>query len=524
MIFHYKFGVFNVMHHLNRVLSLTRFDTFVKLIQRINFKTKRTKRPTQNSTFDSINNPDRGIQFKTEIGTITLRKTQSPLHKGIKQWIATNKNACCLYLQCFTRNGFDPLNLLRLTYNNCPIGDLVASNALRRNPSSGGRLKHCKLGVFESLIDAVSFVDYSSKLCTAMHANQFVIVPERTYLDGVYQRVLHNCGVSVIENNHYTEKYIIIDSCTSLKDPIKADYYSRLIDDSTEKIIDNYMHQRVNNPGQHLKYMNQNIDWDSDLKDISGKQINTNDEKINITLYLHSFDDAQYVHGVDGFEDLFEWVSTTVNILCDHPCVSTIFVKPHPNVDYNVYPGDKKAINTLRRLFSGKTHVIWLDSGVDTNAVSKIPNVVAITHHGSIAEEMVYLGVPVIASTFAPWGTQFKFVRAWSSPSEYRYLLKDIQNNAHPVTFDETVMLKKFVFEYRLGHGDKKSSKLWKEFHGYIFGEEPRDHWEGVNRVVKYFENDCRAEANLRKFVSRQASVLVENPRQSNNSQRTARP
>jgi hypothetical protein len=68
-----------------------------------------------------------------------------------------------------------------------------------------------------------------------------------------------------------------------------------------------------------------------------------------------------------------------------------------------------------------------------------------------VAEELVSLGVPVIGSTKAPWGTFYPFLCLWDSPEEYRAMLRGLSTSDwHPPTPEQIEGLYQFVREYRL--------------------------------------------------------------------------
>jgi hypothetical protein len=49
--------------------------------------------------------------------------------------------------------------------------------------------------------------------------------------------------------------------------------------------------------------------------------------------------------------------------------------------------------------------------------------VVGITHHGSVAEELVFKKIPVIASTNSYWGEEYKFGYWWKNVKDYENLI-----------------------------------------------------------------------------------------------------
>jgi hypothetical protein len=86
--------------------------------------------------------------------------------------------------------------------------------------------------------------------------------------------------------------------------------------------------------------------------------------------------------------------------------------------------------------------------------------VFGITHHGSVAEELVFLGIPVLASTRAPWTDSYQFVRTWRSVHEYGDMLDGLAYDCcEPVTAAEKLELLRFTCEYRLGEAQKPGTR-----------------------------------------------------------------
>ena len=142
-----------------------------------------------------------------------------------------------------------------------------------------------------------------------------------------------------------------------------------------------------------------------------------------VILYLHSFTDAQYTYGYDGYNDLRDWALRTIFLLNLNKYVSKIIVKTHPGINPIHHPGDVIANKYLKSKSSEFKKVQWADFHFDVNNIEKKESVVGITHHGSVAEELVFVKIPVIASTYSPWGNEYKFGYWWDNKKEYEDLI-----------------------------------------------------------------------------------------------------
>jgi hypothetical protein len=88
--------------------------------------------------------------------------------------------------------------------------------------------------------------------------------------------------------------------------------------------------------------------------------------------------------------------------------------------------------------------------------------VCGLTNYGSVAEECVPAGIPMIASAKGPWGTHYPFLRVWESPAEYVALLRRLTAAEwRPPGEREMEALAEFVFEYRVNIRPAADVPLW---------------------------------------------------------------
>jgi hypothetical protein len=433
---------------------------------------------------------------------VRLRNKPYPIITSIQDFFLVHAKGIQLFIRCFEKGKFNGTLLLKIRYGSILIGDIVGSSALRLRPYGGGSLSHCKLAVLEQLVDAITFVRYINinlKDCLGDKENAAVLVREPTYLDAIYTRLLSHYGVGVIDIYRYNSVYRFVHAGKYLPFHERAieRHQIKLNDDSIAKAVD-YLSDRVGDPSRHLKYMKKGLNLDTDLLDEDRKPIKLIPGMISAAVFLHSFDDAQYVFGPDGFADLFEWTEFTIKTLLSNPKIGKVLIKSHPNVDYRNYPGDKKAIQRLKKMFPVSDKLAWVNSCSGPRSFKNAGDFIGITHHGSIAEELVILGIPVIASICAPWRDQYHFVRIWRSPDQYRALLQKNPSD-FSVNEEERLQLFDYVCEARLSANITNQDRWpWYEIMDIL----------GLESSGAYFDVLARAREMLRKMPLQQDELI----------------
>jgi hypothetical protein len=155
--------------------------------------------------------------------------------------------------------------------------------------------------------------------------------------------------------------------------------------------------------------------------------------------------------GLDGFEDLYDWTVVTIDECLGNRHIGRVLIKGHPNIELVTVSADKHAVERLRRRFQHEPRVAFIDPRTDIKALTSLGLVYGITHHGSVAEELVAVGLPVIASSTAPWKKNYPFLRLWDSPSEYVAILRGLKTTdwSAPGSREMEALLQ-YVHEYRL--------------------------------------------------------------------------
>jgi len=404
-------------------------------------------------------------------------------------WLRSIVRAYGLWRECFKEKTFIPSYFLGLNYQGIHIGDLAASHALRAKPKLGGSLEACK-ELFNKLVDAIYICDLAKTLRFDTKEENYVMVPEPTYVHAVYQRTLHSLGAHVITGNSYNKKYLATPAGQVFSNPFFVLPPECGVVD-TQKVI-SYMNGRVSKPQKYLWNMFNGVNNNASkmINDMYGESVDISGTGLKVIVFLHSFDDAQYRFGLDGFDDLYHWTIFTIDNCLMNRSIDKVLIKLHPNVNVQEYPGEKVAFNRIFNRYKEKPKVIFLDKSCSLVALSKKGKLYGITHHGSVAEEMVYLKQPVIASAYASWGVNYPFTKIWQTVEEYKNIIKSISKQGwSPPSKAQKEWLFRYVHEYRFKEIPINEKASWMKFAYLQTGEKIEITHENYRRYNYHMEN-----------------------------------
>ena len=450
----------------------------------------KNKESKSDSLYKKIFELGNSCSIKTANGELSLFPAKKKLIKSLRVMLANDWVAIKLWLGLYVAGKLDARRLLQLKYEGVLIGDLIASTSLRSYPESGGSL-HKSRGLLSLIARSVALVDYCKNHLSIVDNNDvYVTIPEPTYLQAIYRRSLHSFGANILETHHYNGYKKIIESSKVLTNPaIVQNPGLKIRNVNREKSIA-YLNSRIEKPSESLWYMYNGVNRSDELLfDLNGVEVRIQGDQLYAVVFLHSFDDGQYYFGLDGFDDLYEWTTETIDQLLENKNVNTIFVKRHPNLNYSRCPGDLVAFQRLTKRYKQRERVVWLGKDVSPKAFVNSGKFFGITHHGSVAEELVFLGVPVIAGTCAPWGSAYKFVHTWRSPTEYREMLKSFSLDvwSRPSDYMRNDLYR-FVQEYRIDTLPVEEKTSWMIFAKLIDYNKPAVTPDNYNFYVKMLE------------------------------------
>jgi hypothetical protein len=458
----------------NPVQSL---NSFIKRVANKG-RTEARLQVTKEAIFWKVFNSNNSVSLVTSAGRITIRRANAKLATNFFAHVGIYNVARKLRQSVQTRGLLNAQAFLQLSYRGVHIGDLVGSQALRNYPSAGGSINECQ-GLWPTLLLAVGIIDYINKLPDELLENSCVVVPDASYLPGLYKRALAEKGANILELHHYSEEFLLVSQPAHEWNPKLVNRQGRAsLTASEREKVQRYFEERMATPERHLPYMTVGVNHDDpNVRDIHGRLIDFQPSGNVAVLYLHSFDDGQYWYGIDGFDDIYHWTTYTIEELLKNTDVDKVLIKPHPNVDYIEYPGDRIAMTRLTSHYQGLGKLVFLSKAVSAQSLLVKTKFLGITHHGSVAEELAFLNVPVIASAFAPWGKSYDFLHTWSNPLEYRQLLtrfKDLYSINRSIRCAEE--LGQFILDYRLNVMSQPEKTTWIKYARFKYGCLPKNN------------------------------------------------
>jgi len=341
-------------------------------------------------------------------------------------------------------------SFLKIEYSSIRIGDLAASYAFRLDPGSQGSLKRASF-LLLNLAYCIAIIRYSNKYSLSNNFKSYTFCPESTYVSGCYNRALGAMGSAIVDNRSPKYLYSIQDIDVYLSNESFKTSLKSLIDEQALNFdIDEYFYTRLHDPIKSLDYLE--IGHNELHTSLLESQIQLQIEESNLTVivFLQTISDGQYMFGInDAFTDIYDWTCFTIDYLCSEYKDITILIKPHPNIDDQLHPVDFGFVNELKKKY--KAHNIhFLPKTFSPLKLKDFDNIVGVTIHGSVVEELLYLGIPVINSVYSLWGDCCEFTNPWRSINEYRKTLSDLNRIKNKkLTSYDYIRFKHWVYKYR---------------------------------------------------------------------------
>lgn len=352
---------------------------------------------------------------------------------------------------------FNIISFLNTKFEKIQIGD-IASSIVFRNKSLF-RLNYDFELVKETfrLTILVQILNYIGN--KGPNTNNYFSVLDFTYTEALLLRVLPYYKFKYVETQDYQYENIIIEN-------LKLYYYPWIarfkINDHDLDLYEKYYNSRLFEPNKVLDYMWMGTN-NNNNKDIilgNGEPFVSNGDDQYVVLYLHAFSDAAYCYGLDGYRDLLDWVISTIDILINNSSIDKILLKPHPNVSFDYYPADQKAMSYLVNMYSANLKVLFLQKDCSLVALCSLEKIIGITRHGSVAEEMVFLNKPVIAFKNGPWFNYHEFLITWENKTVYENILSNLNfEEIKNLPFINKKQLLNYCLEYRIN--SRNISKGW---------------------------------------------------------------
>lgn len=350
---------------------------------------------------------------KVQIVTNTV-KIKGSIFFFIKAYCLTAK----LFLKViFGGEGYS--DILNFTHRGVHIGDLVCSVTIREYPSFFGRLKLSN-ALFHNCIRAICLVESFNNID---FRHSFVMTPDYTYFPTAFSRTSKNLGAFIIESSWPYAEY-------KVGDVIINNYSDYILNHKNIKNdISRHFNARLRPGRRYFSYMNlENPKVKGKILDMSSNEVMLSGEQPFVAIvFLHNVSDSGYLCGLDGYNDMVEWSEQTIQILCDNQAVSHILVKPHPNS--GIFLSDSIFEEKIISNFKDSSKVIFLHKSTSIHDLRGIPNMMAISHHGSVLEEAAFLKIPTVSYHNAFFRPKELFVNyAWDDRMRYEEFLLNIKS------------------------------------------------------------------------------------------------
>lgn len=425
-----------------------------------------------NSVFNSLRKERRdSIELKCKAGSIYIIKSEyckfwSLPYAYLNSLIEFSR----VWRSFWFRNNLNHRSILDYRHNKVLIGDLICSTSLRLYPQCGGALVKNNM-IKDCIFSAISICRYVDQKFSAPLKDVFACSPEPCYLNSIYKRLLHSKGASIVDLS-LTGRQEIYNSNDILGYPkvVPAEGRSEQLSPDDFSLAQRYIESRVNGK-LHLWYMynGRNNTDSSHIFTIDGSPLVVDNHSSYALVFLHSFDDGQYYFGVDsGFLDLYEWTIFTIETLLNSSKYDIILIKQHPST-HKRCPGDYLAFHSLLSRYKDHHKVVFIDKATPPKTVTLFENIVGITHHGSVAEELSYLGIPVIGSICAPWSLDYKFLVTWSTKKDYKEALEAMRAYSSSEIESIRSELFRYIYDYRLTSNGLEFNSTWCKYCYWIF-------------------------------------------------------
>ena len=505
------FNVFSLFLRLKNFSSYINTRKFRKHISfKNNFDTK-NKKITNLASFAT----GKLDQANLIIGDLEIKFEREKLVKknSILNFLTISYKVVVDYLKYFSKSALKNKAYLEYKVANVYAGLHVLSEALRSDYKSYGSIFHCRLGILTALYKLHSSAKEYEQINLPKQSNSYVCGPALEYIYGFFSRFMSDKGVCFLETNNRQQPYI--------KRELNEKFYSRLnlseieidfLEVEKDKITE-YYKNRIEKPWEAFRYKVEKYSTNKELTNLNG---------VTVIIYLHSFTDAQYVYGYDGYHDLMDWCLKTISLLNSNEHISKVVVKPHPESTSAYHPGASIANNYLKSKISKYNKVEWVDFHFDVNHIVGEGLVVGITHHGSVAEELVFNKIPVIASTNSYWGEKYKFGYCWKDVMDYENLISGKAITELVVTKTQIDELYRYAMDHYFSIKPDVNVKIdstWLDMLRIYDGVEDRnEHGENMDQLNFLVSQIDPEDIQFKEYIASrlQCISLLKNFRKKN--------
>lgn len=343
-----------------------------------------------------------------------------------------------IFKQLKTKN-----DILNINYSDISIGELIYDSYLRYKPAPTVDIKDyfLYLIIYKSLKNI-----YISKKYFKKSKPLILLTSYSSYIQhGIVVKVAlqNNVFVYSFGNEQKLEKRL------SLNDFYHTANFKNYSTDFKIKNINKSLLQEAN---QLLKNrLKGHIDIATSYMKESAYKVSVNilpNVEGHLIIFLHDFYDSIYNYGDLVFVDFIEWIEYTIKVLEKNNI--PYYLKPHPNQ----IEDSAKVIENLKLKYP-KLNI--LSSKITNKQLVDAKISCGVTVYGTVAHELVYMGVPVIMCAQNPHSS-YTFTYEAKNMEEYKNFLLDFDKLSLPKDYKQQV--ESFYYMHNLNKTDSEINLL----------------------------------------------------------------
>lgn len=192
----------------------------------------------------------------------------------------------------------------------------------------------------------------------------------------------------------------------------------------------------------------------------------------SVVVFLHDFYDSPHVYGEMVFLDFLEWIEFTIEIFEKYNI--SYFLKSHPNQ----ISDSKKVIDKLKIKYK---NIKFISSEITNKQLVDAGMKIGISVYGTVAHELVYMGVPIILCGDNPHGS-YNFCFEAKNKEEYVKLIINYKNLKIINNYKQEI--ESFYFMHNLNKTDQMKSLMVDFVLLFNYCNKNKKYFE----VEKYFE------------------------------------
>ena len=333
--------------------------------------------------------------------------------------------------------------LINLCYDDILIGDLIYDTYLRYRVSPTVYMDDPFLCYY--IYSALKSVESSEKILHNVKVAKY-FCSYATYIHhGIPIRVFLKHKIEVFSAGNVQQLFKKLDTTDFLQTSNHINYYNMFL--------------QLANKDKHLKRARKileskfNGNIDTSISYMRKSSFNRHDNttpihKFDGVLFLHDFFDSPHIYKRLLFNDFYEWVIHTLELVISHDL--KIAVKPHPNQ----IAESKDVLDKLKLKYN---NVAWLDADLSNNIIFNSGIKFGISVYGTVLHELAYFGINPICAGDNPHYS-FDFIHKPKNIQEYNYLILNFMDLEMPSNYKELVEM--FFYMHNL---QKKESYFFEE-------------------------------------------------------------